>query len=422
MKLNAYLKKLVHNETARKGALFAVFSFFNRGLGFILLILLAGFINPEGYGYLNLFNLLVTLVSYFICFNSLGVVSVNYFSKQHSFRTTINAIAFLTLCGAVFFCLVIIFSSRQIQLWTGLSKTFQMAVLIYCVFNVVVQINLEIWRIQEKIINYGLYTTSLAILNFILTILFVVFMHKDWAGRVYAQLIVTSIFFIISLTFLIKNKYLFKEFPSKESVLDCCKFGIPLIPHDISFWLRQGLDRIVINNYYSAAYTGLFSFSLNIASIIQILGDAFNATNSVFIYRNLANSDVCSCAIANRLRRQTIMMIAFFAIVTMLICVFPKILIPIFLPQYNGATKYLTWHCLGCFFQCVYLQFVNYIFFFKKTKVLMCITFSISILHAVLSVFLTKYSIMYTVYIGVISSFLIMICVFFYSRRLYKVI
>ena len=75
------LKSLYHNDTARNGTLFSFFSFLNKGLGFILLIIIAGLLTPDGYGHLNIFNLTITLISYFICFNSIGLISINFFTK-----------------------------------------------------------------------------------------------------------------------------------------------------------------------------------------------------------------------------------------------------------------------------------------------------------------------------------------------------
>lgn len=420
MNLLQQFSKILHNQTARNGALFAVFSFFNRGLGFILLIIIAGFIDPEGYGHLNLYNLLVTLLSFFICLNSIGLISVNYFKKKYNdFRRTVTAVVFITIGCTVSLGILVFILNQQIEVWTGLSFNLQLLALLYCVLNVFSQINLEIWRIQEKVITYGIYTAALAILNFAITILFVVCLRDGWMGRIYAQILVALLFFVISFIFLLKYRFISSDtVPKKSDFVDCIKFGVPLIPHTLSFWIRQGLDRAIINNYQSMAWAGLFSFSFNFANIIQILGDAFNATNSVFIYKSLSSDSQEN--IIRRLRKQTVLIIIFFAIVTFLVCIASRILIPIVFPEYKDATVFLLWQCLGAFFQCVYAQFVNFLFYYKKTNVLMSITISISLLHALLSVLLTRYSIMYTAYIGAFSSFLIMVCVFLYSRKLYK--
>ena len=91
-----------------------------------------------------------------------------------------------------------------------------------------------------------------------------------------------------------------------------------------------------------------------------------------------------------------------------------------FFPKYIGLLEFIIPQCMGAMFQCFYLLFVNFLFYYKKTKKLMFITFGFSLLHAILSLILTKYSIFYTVYIGLLSNFLIALGVFLYSRKVYK--
>ena len=64
-------------------------------------------------------------------------------------------------------------------------------------------------------------------------------------------------------------------------------WGIPLIPHLATTWLRQGCDRYIINYHYELAEVGLFSFALNMANIIEMMGGSFNANNYVNIYKTL---------------------------------------------------------------------------------------------------------------------------------------
>ena len=48
------------------------------------------------------------------------------------------------------------------------------------------------------------------------------------------------------------------------------------------------------------------------------------------------------------------------------------------------------------FFVCVYLIYTNYLFFFKKTKMLMYITVSSAIIHLLLSLVFTRYNLYIT--------------------------
>lgn len=416
----AIINRIRYNRLFRNGTLFAIFSFLNSGIGFLLLLVLASFIPPSEYGELNLFNTFVTLLSIFISLNATGIIAVDFFSveKVHLQRMLSTVLCLSSVSFIVFTILLLSFSTSFEQI-IGLPAEYQWLGLLVCYMQVFSTVNLDIWRLEENPLSYGLYSVATVLANFILTLILVICFHWGWLGRVYAQVAVSLIFFFVSIYFMIKRRYLQRLLPNLETVKSALSFGIPLIPHSASVWIRQGLDRYVINYFYLAAQVGIYSFAYNFANIIQIVGLAFNATNSVYIYKNLANITAdTSC----RLLKQTKIMILFFAVVTIFVYIGTSIFIPVFVPKYVDAVPYLFPLCMGAFFQCVYYLFVNYLFYYKRTKKLMYITFSMSLFHVFLSILLTRYSMMYTAYVTMVVNMMITLGVFLYSRRIYKLI
>lgn len=414
----ALINKILKNSLLKNGALFAFFSFLNSGINFLLLLVLANFISPTEYGELNLFNTFVTLLAIFISLNATGIIAVDFFSsdKKHLCRM-LNTVLCLSTISFGFFSILLSLFSSFFETTIGLSIEYQWMGLLVCYAQVFSVINLDIWRLEEKPISYGLYSMATIIANFALTLVLVICFKQGWLGRLYAQVSVSAIFFFISIYFLRHRGYLVKIFPTKKSIKAALNFGVPLIPHNASIWVRQGLDRYIINYFYLATQVGLYSFAYNFANIIQIIGLAFNATNSVYIYKNLAKNDE---SVKPVLLHQTKMMIIFFIVITVLVCIGTIIFIPICVPEYVEAIPYLIPLCVSALFQCIYYLFVNYIFYYKKTKQLMYITFSLSLLHLILSIILTKYSVMYTAYVTMFVNFAVLLSVFFYSRRIYK--
>lgn len=414
----ALINKILKNSLLKNGALFAFFSFLNSGINFLLLLVLANFISPTEYGELNLFNTFVTLLAIFISLNATGIIAVDFFSSdKKQLCRMLNTVLCLSTISFGFFSILLLLFSSFFETTIGLSIEYQWMGLLVCYAQVFSVINLDIWRLEEKPISYGLYSVATIIANFALTLILVICFKQGWLGRLYAQVSVSAIFFFISIYFLRHRGYLVKIFPTKKSIKAALNFGVPLIPHNASIWVRQGLDRYIINYFYLATQVGLYSFAYNFANIIQIIGLAFNATNSVYIYKNLAKNDE---SVKPVLRHQTKMMIIFFIVITVLVCIGTIIFIPICIPEYAGAIPYLIPLCISALFQCIYYLFVNYIFYYKKTKQLMYITFSLSLLHLILSVTLTRYSVMYTAYVTMFVNFAVLLSVYLYSRRIYK--
>jgi len=219
------IKKLValrRNKTVQNGALFSIFSFLNAGISFVLLIIIAGFISPEGYGKINLFNTTVQIITFFICLNTSGIVQVVFFKKNTTeYKRTINTVLVLTIGCFLVLTLVLLLINEKLEKAIGLDFYFQWIALWICMFQTLTQLNLIIFRIEEKVKQYGIYSVSLALLGFILTFLLVVTFKYDWQGRIYAQLIACLSLFSFSIIFLTKNKYITFIKPNKGIRFRC---------------------------------------------------------------------------------------------------------------------------------------------------------------------------------------------------------
>ncbi len=412
--LTIHISNIIHNKNFKNGALYTFFSFFNNGISFILILILAVYLLPQDYGYLNLFTTFVTLFSIIIALSSSSYISVCFFKKRkEELLKIIQSVFWISFVMLVIAYHIILLCPLQIERLVGIDLKYLCLGVAICFFSIFNNVNLDIWRLEEKPIRYGLYSMSFAICNCIATLIFVVTFKEGWQGRVYAWFIVGSIYFLISILFLIRRKYLIFSKPTISVIKETLIYSLPLVPHSLSYFLKQGCDRFIINYYWDTAQVGVFSFAMNFASVINIIGTAFNTSNSVYLYKKLSEG-----YIQNRdtlLRQTRIMTVLFFAI-TLITIIATYCLIPIILPKYSQSVRFITPLCVGAFFQCLYLLWVNYLFFYKKTVGLMCITFTTCILQLILSILLTKINVTFTAYTSMTMSMLTMISVMFYSK------
>ena len=248
MRVRASIREILGSQNFKHGVLYTLFSFINSGFSFVLLLILAKFLSPFDYGQLNLFTTFVTLVNIVISLCTVSYVGVSFFRKDYeSLRQVILiALGTTTLMLVVFSIIIVLFPS-YIEHAIGVPIKFLRLGLLIWYFQVVNSLNLDIWRLEEKPVRYGLYSVSFAVCNFILSFWLIVGMKMGWEGRVYAWWILGVLYFFISLIFLVKRKYLIFYKPRLSLVKETLIYGIPLIPHTVSFWLKQGLDRYIIN-------------------------------------------------------------------------------------------------------------------------------------------------------------------------------
>ncbi len=415
MRIVSLVNNLVNNKVFRHGVLFSFFSFLNNGISFLLILVLAKYFTPSEYGYLNLFTTLVTVFSLIISLNTLGFLSISFFnSTKEELQQIVKCILIVSLLVFSFFFIVIFIFSGYSLAWVGVGYQYQIIALLICLFQAVNNLKLEIWRLEEKPVSYGIYSLALVLLNSGLTLYFVVRLHMGWEGRVYSFFGVTGLFFITSLILLFKQRYIVNVKLTKIVFKQALSYGLPLIPHSLSTWIRQGGDRYIINLFLGIDQVGYFSFSFNIYNIVLMIGAAFNATNSVNIFKCLAEKNHDT---ERKLRKQIKIMSIFFVILSFIIWGGCCLSIPLWFPQYKPAIQYLFPLVMAGLFQCLYLLFVNFLFFYKKTKKLMYITVSVSVIHLLLSFALTRFGMIYTAYITMIGNFIIFFLVMLYARK-----
>lgn len=407
------------NKNLINGMLFSLFSFIEKGFSFILLLILANYISPIEYGFLNMYTTYIMLLSIIIGLSSSGYLSQSYFQKDiEEFRKDVSIVIIITFFSALIISiLVLLFNDLTVRLLKLPSNIIYLGIL-FTTLNVFYQINLNIHRLKEQVYKYGIISCTYSFANFVLAIFLVVIFSLGWKGKVYASIYTEIIFFIGSFFFLYKNKYFSSKVFNLKHYKNILYWSIPLIPHLSTTWLKQGCDRYIIENNFSMNEVGLFSFALNISNIIIIFGTAFNNTNSVNIYKILSDKNIINKTF--ELNKETIKIFIIYLVISLIILLSGILFIPIIFPLYIDSIKYFIILSISCFMQCIYFLYCNYLFYFGKTVHLMYITFFVSIIHLILSLFFTKYSILYTCLIYIISQSLTTLIVYLYYNKLLK--
>lgn len=392
------------------GALFATFSFINKGFSFFLLLILANYIAPVEYGYLSLFSTILMLLGYFIAFSTESYFSLAYLKDgvEESKKVFTNVLVTTTTVFLIIIIALISYGS-SFSKWLSLPIDSLYLAVITVFFNVYVNTNLEYYRIQEKVITYGVLSCSNALLNFIVSILLVKTFDLGWEGRVYAIAGCSFLYGVFALYFFIYKGYIKRLDASllKQMLI----WGVPLIPHLASNFLKQGCDRYIINYYHSIEDVGIFSFALNLTTLITMIGFGFNQSNSVSIYKICGNKEITRDIKNKSLSRQRKVYLALYFGASIIVVLSCMMAVPFILPKYTPSLPYMPLLGIYGMLVCFYLIYTNYLFYYKKTKELMYITVSSAVIHLVLSLILTRYSLYFTCGIYCISQLFIVLLV-----------
>lgn len=383
----------------------------------MLLIILANYIAPTEYGQLSLFNTVTMFLGYFISMSTGGYVDISYFKQStDKFKSDLTAILTITMVVLVLLISVILCLGDYIGEKLELTKKLLFFAVIISFCQSIYHILLSFRRVREEVVKYGIISCGYAILNFVITLILVISYSQGWMGRVYAQLTCMVAFSFVAFIVFIKFRLISFTF-SKDDLKRILLWGIPLIPHLATTWLRQGCDRYIINYHYDLAEVGLFSFALNLANIIEMVGASFNSTNSVSIFKTLSDETKTNEQKRKSLSKQSREMLIIYVVAALLIVLGGIVFVPLVMPRYSAAIPMFVILSVYGLLRCIYYIYCNYLFYWNLNKFLMYITFGSAIIHLGLSLIFTKYSLLFTTAIYVITQILIDLIVISLARK-----
>lgn len=409
-------KSVVHNKSLVEGLAFSGFSFINRGFVFLLLLILANYISPAEYGYLNLFNTVVMVIGYFMALSTEGYFGISYFNRSgYNYKQVFTGIVAIAIIMTMLLIALLLLDGEHISRLLSLPKNSLFIAIAVSLFAIFQNLNLDFFRLQKKVKHYGIFSCSNALLNFALSIVLVKTFALGWEGRIYGQMASSFLFAVLAIVIFIRSVFFVK--PSWDCIKTMIIWGVPLIPHNATNFLRQGCDRYIINGFHTIDDVGLFSFALNLANIIMMVGVGFNQSNSVDIYKVLSDDSINSEEKNRILKKQRRNIAYMYIIIAALIVVAVIPAVPLILPKYDGSIRYFIPLSLYGLLQCFYFLYTNYLFYYQKTKLIMTITICSAVLHLLLSLVFTRYSLYLTCAIYLLSQGLVCVLIRHYAKK-----
>lgn len=393
-----------------------------KGLSFLTLPIFSYYILPEELGIVANFDVLVQIVSYLAFTSLVGNVIYFYYNRtREQVALLISNLVFLFTIVNIICCGVIFFFSDITENYLYLGINLQIFAICLNEFNLIHALNCMLYRIEEKPIPFVTLNLSYSIVYLGLMFLFLINYKMGGIGKIYAHVMVGLIFVFIDIYLLNKRKYIklrWNNICQKELL----KFGLPLIPHSLAFWIKSGLDKILLTTYCGLAANGYFSMAMTFGALYNIFRNSFNNAYNPYIQKRIAhitpeNEKREKLAIV---KQTYLVIIAFFILMFPLIGVVWFIINYMLNETYRASFMYIPWIFLSLTLSNAYEQIVKFVYTVKKTLGLGIITFSCSIIQCCSTfIFLKYYGANGISYSMVFGAVLIFVCVWIYSQRVY---
>lgn len=272
---------------------------------------------------------------------------------------------------------------------------------------------------HKKPLQYFIYSVSITILELVLSYYFVVYIFKNWEGRIYAWLISLLIQFVFTVwLFAVKESYL-KFIFSKSDLKKLFIFGYPLIFHQLGKFVINQSDRLFITKMISIEAAGVYSIGYQVGSMILLPISAFSNFYNPFIYERLSE--------ITPIKKIEIVKTSYVFILVIIICFFMVLLLsPIFFEyfideKFQDGIIFVPWVALSYVFWGLYLLFTAVIFYLGKTKFLGWLSLLNILLNSILNILFIKiYGAIGAAYATVFSFLIVLVITSIYSSSLIK--
>ena len=374
---------------------------FAKSLPFLMLPYLTRKLGPDGFGELSYYLTWVAFFGIFVGLSQEGAVTrYYYFYGKRALNTVVSAGYLYNIVISAILLLGCWFFQAEIMAYIVLATMFQSFI----------NVQLALRQCQKQPVKYITLQIILSLTSVIFTIAALELLSGDLvAYRILAIVVANALtFFIASVVlgdlFSSKNRTTLKRL--KLSTLYIFSFGIPLILHQSSFFIKGQLDRLFIYEQYTKAELGVYSAGVQVAAVLPIVLMALNKAIVPYYYESLNKNKI------------TIKIIKKYAIYSIALCIFPAV-VSFILPvgfytwflgnDYTDAKYYITMYLIGYGITLPYLILINYLFYHAKNALIAKTTFLSSLFYCLLLILFSKYSIEYIPYALILSNILMVV-------------
>lgn len=375
------------NEVVNAGIGYTIGNIFIKGISFLTIPLYTRLMTTGDYGIYNTYVAYVGMATFLVC---LGLDPTLKNAEQEfpeRRQTYLSTIYILTLEATALFLVVLFVYGDWLSRFLGLTKGTLFLLVLNAEATAVVNIyniKLSLSYSSKSYLKIAFFQTFLGI-GLSVTLMLTLFEKNRYLGRIVGTMIPAVCVAVLILWNSIAKMNLSDRF-NKAMAAYSLRLGLPLIPHLLAQIINAQFDRIMISRMVGYNQSGIYSFTYNIAVILQIVYQSLDNVWSPWFFQRMAKAEY------ERIKNSSKKYTALIAFLTVSLMTISKEFIKIFSTQayWEGRTIALTL-IEGIFFLFLYTLPVGVEYYTKNTKYIAFGSMLTAILNVVLNYFGIKY-------------------------------
>lgn len=279
------------NKIINAGVGYTVGNILIKGISFFTIPLYTRLMEPADYGIYNTYISYASFATFLVCLGLDPTLKNAEYDYRNKKTTYLSTIYILTLISTTGFLLTTILFRKNI------SKVFLLdeKLLLLLIFNAEASAIINIYNIKLSLEYASKTYLKIAFFNTVcgislsLLLMLVVFPNARYMGRIVGMFIPLMIVAVIILV-----EHVIKigqpRF-SREMAVYALALGVPLVPHLIAQIINSQFDRVMISNMVGFSESGIYSFTYNIAIVLQIIYQSFDSVWSPWFFQCMNKKD-----------------------------------------------------------------------------------------------------------------------------------
>lgn len=385
----------------KAGVGYTVGNYMLKGLTFFSIPLFTRLLTTSDYGQFNTFIAYESIVFVVIGLALHASFKNAKYKYKHNFNRYVSTCITLGLISFSVWTIAINAIYPAISEMIGFSRTVVNLLLISSMSNAFIQyynVYVGIDYEYKKFLTIS-FINAISGMLFSVLLICTVFHDKRYLGRIWGNvlpLLFISIYIII--TFFRKSK---PEL-NREYIKYGIKFSLPIIPHGISQVILSQFDRIMIRSMIGMSEAGLYSFSYNIYTIIQVTATSLDNVWGTWFFEAASKKRYEEIK-----RNSSDYMIGMMLFSASILLVSPEIIKLVSPSSYWNSIYCVIPIVIGGYFSFLYLLPVQVEYYFEKTKFIALGTCAAAVLNILLNaIFIPRFGYIAAAYTTLMTYFL----------------
>lgn len=384
-----------------------------------LLPVLTRHLSEAEYGVVATMNSLIACLTPLVFWGTAAGVSVEYFKLgEAEFRRylissmRIPPLVFIVLSAACWA------TATSVADRLGVPSVWLAMVPLFVLLSWLPQLLATLLRVQDKAIAFASFELLNAVVGVGLSVLLVVLAELQWQGRMLAIAATSLLGTAIALQWMARQGFLRGHAFDGKALRSAARFGAGLVPHDLGNQALRAADRLVVVGLAGLPAAGQYAVASQVASVMLVLLAAFNRAWAPYVFSQLKDEQPGT---REAIVRKSWLVIGgatvFFAVFNAAVPLAYDLFID---ARFHASMDSVVWLTLGYLFTAVYMTYIDYIFYVRKTHVLSAITmFNLGCNLLLNWLLVGRYGAVGAAYAFAATMFVVMLLAFVLSNRLH---